>query len=117
MGRFVVQQESYFFQELKRIHLDDGGQADVYKRQAAYNQQECGGRTFSNRREMGAEDSGADFDSTCLSEDIASGGWLLRLSGQLLPVGGTGCRRKDHYPGPVYGLSLIHIYHACRCCS
>lgn len=36
---------------------------------------------------MGAEDSGADFDSTCLSEDIASGGWLLRLSGQLLPVG------------------------------
>ncbi len=30
---------------------------------------------------MGAEDSGADFDSTCLSEDIASGGWLLRLSG------------------------------------
>lgn len=51
----------------------------------------------------GAEDSGADFDSTCLSEDIASGGWLLRLSGQLLPVGGTGCRRKDHYPGPVYG--------------
>lgn len=36
----------------------------------------------------GAEDSGADFDSTCLSEDIASGGWLLRLSGQLLPVGG-----------------------------
>ena len=37
------------------------------------------------------------------AEDIASGGWLLRLSGQLLPVGGTGCRRKDHYPGPVYG--------------
>ena len=29
MGRFVVQQESYFFQELKRIHLDDGGQATV----------------------------------------------------------------------------------------
>lgn len=51
----------------------------------------------------GAEDSGADFDSTCLSEDIASGGWLLRLSGQLLPVGGADCRRKDHYPGPVYG--------------
>lgn len=45
---------------------------------------------------MGAEDSGADFDSTCLSENIASGGWLLRLSGQLLPVGGADCRRKDH---------------------
>ena len=73
------------------------------RKTAAYNQQECGGRTFSNRSEMGAEDSGADFDSTCLSEDIASGGWLLRLSGQLLPVGGTGCRWKDHYPGPVYG--------------
>lgn len=51
----------------------------------------------------GVEDSGADFDSTCLSENIASGGWLLRLSGQLLPVGGADCRRKDHYPGPVYG--------------
>ena len=65
--------------------------------------QEGGGRTFSDRSEMGAEDSGADFDSTCLSENIASGGWLLRLSGQLLPVGGADCRRKDHYPGPVYG--------------